>query len=358
MSPPRRAKKARILRPQDTCLAMLKAHKPSLAFKAKTKPQWQAWQHKLREAIVHELEPMPARVPLRAEVLMTREAPAYCAQKVVFDSDAFSSVPAWVLVPHTATSGNPAPGVLCLHGHGMGKDAVVGFDDHGVEINDYQKQFARQFALRGYVAISIDFRGFGERKDTDEWVRRPGRDGCNVAYLATGYFGYHMLALQLWDAMRTVDYLQARPEVDAQRIGCLGVSFGGTMSTYLAALDDRIQVAMIGCYLSSIGDALERGNFCGSQYMPGLLKYGEVSDVASLIAPRPLLVGVGERDECFKLSDALRAYKRVARAYKVADASGKLAIDCFPGGHEFNGGKVFEWFDRWLEHDPLVDPSA
>lgn len=355
---PKRPQKARILRPQDTCLAMLKANKPSMSFNAKTKAQCKAWQRKFKQAILRELRPLPDKAPLRPKVLMARQMPAYRAEKVIFDSDAFSSVPAWVLAPNTATPENPAPGVLCLHGHGIGKDALVGFDDEGGEISDCQKKFARQFALRGYVTISIDFRGFGERKDTDEWVRRPGRDGCNVAYLAAGYFGYHLLALQIWDGMRTLDYLQTRPEVDAQRIGCLGVSFGGTMTTYLTALDDRIRVAMIGCYLSSIGEALARANFCGAQYMPGLLKYGEISDVASLIAPRPLLVEVGERDECFKLSDALRAHKRLKRAYKAAGVPGRLALDCFPGGHEFNGGKVFDWFDRWLDHDPLSDPTA
>ena len=278
---PKSPRRERILRPQDSCLAMLKANKPSLAFTAKTKREWQTWRRKLKQTILGELKPFPKKVALRPEVLDTRETPAFRAEKVVFDSDAFSSVPAWVLVPHTATADTP------------------GFDDEGIEIVDYQKKSARQFALRGYVTLSIDFRCFGERQDDDEWVRRPNRDGCNVAYFAAGYFGYQMLALQLWDAMRSIDYLQSRPEVDGKRIGCQGVSFGGTMTTYLAALDDRVQVAMIGCYLSSIADALERANFCGVQYMPGLLKYGEISDVASLIAPRPLMVEVGERDACF-----------------------------------------------------------
>ena len=350
---PKSPRRRRILRPEESCLAMLKANKPSLPFKAKTQTEWQTWRRKFKQAIFGELKPFPKEVALRPEVLDARETPAFRAEKIVFNSDAFSSVPGWVLIPHTATAETPAPGVLCLHGHGVGKNALVGFDDEGIEVGDYQRKSARQFALRGYVTLSIDFRCFGERQDDNEWVRRPDRDGCNVAYFAAGYFGYQMLTLQLWDAMRSIDYLQSRPEVDGKRIGCQGVSFGGTMTTYLAALDERVQVAMIGCYMSSIAEALERANFCGVQYMPGLLKYGEISDVASLIAPRPLMVEVGERDDCFKLSDALRAFKRVKKAYKAADVPSKLALDSFPGGHEFSGAKTFDWFDRWLEHDPM-----
>jgi fermentation-respiration switch protein FrsA (DUF1100 family) len=82
--------------------------------------------------------------------------------------------------------------------------------------------------------------------------------------------------------------------------------------------------------------------------MPGLLKYGDISDVATLIAPRPLLVEIGKEDTCFLVDDALKAYRRIEKAYEVIGEKEKVDVDLFPGPHEFSGRKAFDWFARWL----------
>jgi dienelactone hydrolase len=337
----------RLYHARDSALARLRTAKLPLRFAARTETQWRQWRTRLRRAIRNELRPMPDPVPLRPQVLERTDKGTYIREKVVFDSEAFGSVPAYVLVPKGLKRGEKRPAILCAHGHGIGKDALVGLEVDGEPIYDYQKQMAVQFTERGYVTISPDWRNFGERADTAEWVRG-SRDKCNVASLAERYFGYHMLALEICDAQRTLDYLQSRREVDPRRIGCIGVSFGGTMTTYLSALDQRVKVAVISGYLSSLKNALGRANFCGSQMMPGLLKHCEISDVAGLIAPRPLLAEIGEEDTCFEVKDAMAAYRRVRQVYEVAGALDRIAVDRFPGPHEFSGLKAFDWFDKWL----------
>jgi dienelactone hydrolase len=170
--------------------------------------------------------------------------------------------------------------------------------------------------------------------------------------MASGYLGYHLLALQIWDGMRTVDYLQSRPEVDPDRLGVAGLSFGGTMTTYLAALEPRLKVACISGYLSTVkGDAMGMrglGNFCGAQYMPGLLTLGDIPDVAGLIAPKPLLIEMGEQDTCFVIDDMRAAYAHLERIYAAAGASDRLDADIHPGPHAWSGRKAFDWFARWL----------
>jgi dienelactone hydrolase len=152
--------------------------------------------------------------------------------------------------------------------------------------------------------------------------------------------------------MRCVDYLQSRPEVDPDRLGIGGLSFGGTMTTYLAALEPRLKVACISGYVSTVkGDAITmrgKGNFCGAQYMPGLLTIGDIPEVAGLIAPKPLCVEMGEEDQCFVIDDAKAAYAQVERIYAAAGASDHLIGDVFPGGHEWSGRESFPWFERWL----------
>ncbi|MBT4498449.1 MAG: alpha/beta fold hydrolase, partial [Gemmatimonadetes bacterium] len=218
-------------------------------------------------------------------------------------------------------------------GHGVGKEGLVG------DSADYQKQLPIELARRGFVTMVPDWRGFGERADRDEWVRRPSRDGCNVAYLGYGYFGYQLLQLDICDARRCLDYLQSLPEVDDRRLGCMGCSFGGTMTTYTAALDRRIKAAVIVCYMSSIEDALGdrgKGNTCGSQFMFGLGQLGNISDVAGLIAPRACMVQIGSDDTCFVEADALKAFRHLRTIYRAAGAGRDLILDNFEGGHEID----------------------
>jgi dienelactone hydrolase len=295
---------------------------------------WQQWRRAFRRRLVQDLGPRPEAVPLEVEVLERVAFPGYSREKIIFNPDPFSSIPAYVLIPEGAGPQDRRPAVLCAHGHGSGKDSLV-----GVVPEEYQKQLAVALALQGFVTIAPDWRGFGERLDRDEWVRRPGRDGCNVAYLAYGYFGYQMLHLDIRDAQRCLDYLQTRPEVDGRRLGCMGCSFGGTMTTYVSALDSRIKAAVIVCYLSTLADALNdrgRGNTCGSQFMFGLGRSGDIADVAGLIAPRACMVQIGSRDGCFVEADALAAFQHLETIYQAAGAPQRLVLDHFAGVHEID----------------------
>lgn len=339
----------RYLRPADAIIARWAATPKPFAFAGTTPADWAAWRRRFLPALLAELGPTPEPVPLAAEITATVDCGSYLRHHVLYDTEAYATVPAWLLVPKAATAENPVPGILCAHGHGPGKDALVGLNVEGLPVEDARYcLLANQLAEAGYVVISPDWRGFGERKDTDPWVRRPGRDGCNVYYLAAGYLGYHSLALQIHDGRRTIDYLQSLPEVRPDKIGCCGLSFGGTMTTYLSALDDRIGCAVICCYLSTLGNALKRANFCGAQYMPGLGKLADIPDVAGLIAPRPMMAEMGEQDACFTIDDAFQAYQHVERIYTAAGVPERCAVDRFEGEHEVHGTMMFDWMAQWL----------
>ncbi len=306
---------------------------PPLHFDGRNKQDWEEWRTRFRRNLVKDLGPTPEPLPLEVEVLEHTQLDGYTREKIIFNPDPFSSIPAYILTPDGADAENPAPAVLCAHGHGIGKDGAVGV------VDDYQKQYAVELTKRGFVTLAPDWRCFGERKDRDAWVRRPSRDGCNVAYLAFGYFGYQLLRLNISDGQRCLDYLQSRPEVDRNRLGCMGCSFGGTMTTYISALDHRVKAAVIVCYLSTLTDALNdrgRGNTCGSQFMFGLRKAGDIADVAGLIAPRACMAQIGSDDMCFIEADALQAFKQVEKIYAASGRSDRLVLDHFQGEHEIN----------------------
>lgn len=338
---------------RDSINALLKTE-PRMGFSGSTEKGWESWRTAFREQLLQNLGRFPDRVPLDADIVETSKEDGYTREKVIFDSERFASVPAYVLIPDDLEDGERRPGILAAHGHGGGKDDVAGIarsKQDADRIRALNYDYGLELVRRGYVVIAPDWRAFGEREPDIDWVRT-SRDKCNVSYLAFGYFGYHLLALDIWDGMRTLDYLQSRHEVDPGRLGMAGLSFGGTMTTYLSALDPRIRVAVISGYISTVrGDALTdrgKGNTCGNQYSPSLLLYGDIPDVAGLIAPRPLLVEMGERDECFVIEDARSAFEHLSRIYRAAGVPERLELDVFPGAHAFSGAKAFDWFERWL----------
>lgn len=343
----------RSLNPYDAAGTMARTIEPSLPCVAENVSDWQVWRRAFERALWANLGRMPAAVPLAAECTEVVDCEDHIRERVVFDTTPFDSVPAYVLLPKDMAPGERRPGILAAHGHGNGKTDVSGAHppEHEDQVKAHNYDYARQFVRRGYVVIAPDWRGFGERQSPADWARA-GRDKCNVNYMAYGYFGYHLLTLQIWDGMRTLDYLQSRPEVDPTRIGCAGLSLGGTMTTYLAALDSRIRVACISGYLSTVRhDAITdrgQGNFCGAQYSPGLLEIGDIPDVACLIAPRPLIAEMGIRDTCFVIDDVKAAYEQVERLYQATGYADCIDCDIFDGGHQFSGRKSFAWFEKWL----------
>jgi dienelactone hydrolase len=352
---------SRLIDPLDGLLARARATASTAWSLPQTPEEWRDWRPRTVARLKEALGTWPERVPLAAEETDRHDEGDHWRVRVLYDSDAFSTVPAWLLLPKDIPTGERRPALLCAHGHGRGKDDPAGVVDPTLSAEERQRQeanisvhnydYARQFVRHGYVCLVPDWRGFGERRPPADWIRSR-RDPCNVLYLAYGYFGFQLLALDLWDGMRGIDYLQSRPEVDPARLGCVGLSFGGTMTTYLTALDERIKAADIVCYLSTVrDDALGHrglGNFCGSQFLRELLTFGDISTIASLIAPRPLLVEIGQRDDCFVVDDALRCYREVEQTYSAAGAGDRLSRDVFDGPHAFGGRLAFDFFARWL----------
>jgi len=346
--------KTRYLSPFDSVHAWLANEPAKLTFSGSTSDDWLRWRRVFDASLRRLLGPLPDPVPLDPEITETVDCGDYIRERVVYDTERFCSAVAYVLVPKGIQPGEKRPGILAAHGHGRGKAdvcAVAETPEEQQHVDEIHYAYAVQFARRGYVVIAPDWRGFGERKSPAQWARE-GRDPCNVNYMAEGYLGYHLLTLQIWDGMCTLDYLQSRPEVDPDRLGIGGLSFGGTMTTYLAALDPRIKVACISGYLSTVRhDAIGlrgNGNFCGAQYMPGLLTIGDIAEVAGLIAPRPLVAEIGAQDMCFVVDDARGSFEQVSRIYAAAGAADRIEGDFHPEGHVWSGRKSFPWFERWL----------
>ena len=317
------------------------AHRPSHAFQPGI--DFNTWRDNLLRALDGLLGPLPAPVDPEPVELERTACRGYVQTKLVYRSAPEVDVPAYLLVPDGVDARHPAPAILALHGHGGGKGDLL---DDGASGGIYHS-FGRRFAERGYVVLATDAPGFGERGQG--FRRYGGRDGCNINFLKLALFGRNLMTLAIWDDLRALDLLEARPEVLRERIGIAGLSFGGTRAMYLAALDTRVAAVVVSGYLTTFrAYALAAGNFCGAQFLPGVYDLADVADIHGCIAPRPLLIQAGRVDRGFDVTASRQAHAHLASIYAAAGAADRLARDEFDGGHEFLPEAPLDFMDRWL----------
>jgi dienelactone hydrolase len=301
--------------------------------------QFGAWRDRCRDRLAGLLGPMPEGVAPRFEVLSEEPAEGYCRQKVVFDTEPTMSVPAYLLIPDERAAAGPA--VVAVHGHGPGKAAVCGVEPTEAPNGDYAVQLVR----RGFVVLAPDLRCFGERRDWNP----PDHYACDTNLVHALMAGVSPLSQNLWDLMCCVDVLQAHPLVDPGRVGAAGLSYGGTLSLFLAAWDDRVKAAVVSGYLSSWADSHKvPWNMCGSQVLTGVLGQLEHVDLGAMVAPRPLLVETGTEDMIFPLAAAQAAVRDLGKVYAHAGAAAALEHDVFTGGHHWHGARAYPFLQRWL----------
>lgn len=328
-----------------------KNHKPLLSFRH-AGITFEEWHKAAHEKLLELLGDFPEKVELEPVIEYSENQGEYIRQRVVFNADKYMKIPCYVLIPANRKLGEKLPAIVCSHGHGpFGKDPVAGVEGsgaHTAEIAKMNYNYAEQMAKAGFVTIAPDLRGFGERREYIE-ATSTGRDLCNINFIKGALLGIYPLTLNIWDISRCIDYLETMEEVDANRIGMMGLSYGGTVTTFATAAEPRIKAADIIGYVNPFSEfAIKRANFCGSQMVPNLYKYFDTYDIAGLIAPRPLLLEMGLFDHCFYYKDLHQGYLGTKEIYDAAGIPDLLHTDIHPGGHQFGGNKAAEFFRKYL----------
>jgi predicted esterase len=182
---------------------------------------------------------------------------------------------------------------------------------------------------------------------------RAGLDekSCEMVASVSLMLGKTLAGLRVWDVMRTLDYIRTRAEAMTEKIACVGLSGGGSTTLYATALDERIRLAVIAGAFCTYRASIMSIVHCPDNYVPGILRYGELADVAGLIAPRPLLIEHGTQDPIFPIAGVRQAYRDLKRVYSLLECADHLENDYFPGGHQFGGRKTFQWLDQWFAQD-------
>ncbi len=321
-----------------------------LRFQARTRGQAEAWQKQLRAKVTELVGGFPAaRPPLAPVTLETRAFPGYRREKIVFDASPGVSVLAYLLLPDKAKT--PAPTMICIPGHGRGVDDIVGIDDKGRDRTDkagYQHDFAIQVAEAGMAAVAIEPMAFGCRRDAITARKGLSASACQPTAGGALLVGQTMVGWRVWDVMRTLDYIATRAELDSGRVGCMGISGGGTITVFATALEPRIRVALVSGYLNTFRDSVGSLSHCIDNYVPGILNWAEMYDVAGLIAPRPLFVESGDKDNIFPIAASVESFTKVREVYGVFGAAERIEQEVFPGEHSFWGKRGISFLARQL----------
>ena len=297
-------------------------------FPGYTKAEWMAKAAELREHILvsNGLTPMPEKTPLNAHVFGRIEREDYTVEKAYFEA-----------YPGFFTTGNlyrpkgmkgPFPGIVSPHGH-WGRGRLENSEAGSVPgrcIN---------FAKQGYVIFSYDMVG---RCDSGEQIDH-AYGGEREAL-----WGLSLMALQLWNGVRAVDFLETLPDVDADRIGCTGASGGGTQTFMLTAIDDRIKVS---APVNMISAHMQGGCLC--ENAPNLRVDISNIEIGALMAPKPLLLvsatGDWTRNTPTVESPAIRS---IYAHFGAEDKVHEVQIDADHNYNKDSREAVYAWFGKWF----------
>src|SRR3954469_13330671 len=340
----------------------------------------QAWQTRARATVLDRLFYAPPAVAPAPQVFRREDRGDYLQEYLTFQTTPDIRVPAYVLIPKQAKF--PAPGIVALHCHGgfyvWGKEKLVELDREHPALTDYKQDLyqgtsvATELVRRGYVVIVIDAFYWGERRmlldddppsyrDSQTMTKpdvaafnRRSQEGEQLVARSLLTAGVTWPGVLLWDDLRTVDYLASRPEVDPQRLGCVGLSLGGYRSFLLAALDPRIKVAVDVGWMTSFASQIKRNvvHTIGLTFhIAGLYRYLDLPDLAALIAPRSLLVINGSKDALFAPEGVRAAYDKIGACFQKAGVADRQHCRLYDAPHQFNRqmqDEAFKWVAQWL----------
>jgi hypothetical protein len=326
--------------------------KPRFAFAATTLEQLRGWQEEFRPALQRALglEAMLADLQEhtpRAELQKSEVLGDIIRERWLLWTEPTVPLPFYLLRRRDASGRLPL--VLTPHGHNH-PDIYAGIaahDDERASMKEGERDIAVQAAHEGYLALAPTTRGFGETRTT-AGKKDGALSSCRVELLHGLLVGRTAIGERVWDMSRLIDWALTRDDVDGSRIAITGNSGGGTVSLFAAACDTRIAVAVPSCYFCTFVGSIGTIHHCDCNYVPGILRLGEMYDVAGLVAPRPFCAIAGKEDSIFPIEHVQRAYEKLTKVYQVAGAQERCCLHIGEGGHRYYKAGSWPFIRKWF----------
>ena len=339
--------RAQVKRINDDCLADLT-----------TKEEWEKRRPELRRQFLDMmgLHPLPPRTPLNAVVTGTTDGGTFTVERLHFQSMPGLYVTANLYLPKRREGRLPTILYVCGHGN-----VVIDGVSYGSKVH-YQYHPA-WFASNGYACLILDTVELAEIRGDHH-----GTHGAKMWWWQSR--GYTPAGVELWNAMRALDYLETRPEVDATRFGLTGRSGGGATSWWVAAADERVKAGvpvagiadlhahLIEAPAPRLADGVIAGH-CDCMFPVNTYRW-DFAQVAALIAPRPLLLGNSDKDDIFPVQGYRRLADKTRKVYELYGAAEKFQLLETKGPHsdtpELHRG-INAWMAKWLKTDTTEQPA-
>lgn len=346
---------------KDNLPVTVKQIKSRLTFPMAWNPQVKdlaAWR-KAGVAKVWELTwQAPDKTPFEAQVMGEVDRGSYVARKVVFNLTADSRVMGLLLVPKGK---GPFPAAVMYHDHGskfdIGKEKLIetfGDDARLESSKGWAKKFftsrfpGDELAKRGYVVFATDALGWGDRGTLTYDMQQAL--AANFANMGSSLAG--QMALE--DA-RAADFVASLPEVNKKQVAAVGFSMGAFRAWQAAVLSDSVTASVVVNWMATAdglmvpGNNQLRGGSAWQMVHPGLMRFLDYPDVASLAAPKPMLMFAGEKDNLFPMDSVKAAFDKMARVWNAWKAGDKFETRVWSGGHVFEQPQqdfAYDWLDK------------
>jgi dienelactone hydrolase len=320
-----------------------------------------AWRRRARAKVEELLWQPEDHTPFDVEIIDEQPRDGYRQRQVLFNVTRHSRVRASMLVPDGP---GPFPAALLLHDHGakfdIGKEKLIEpwYDD--TRLASAQAWSAKYFsggfvgnrlAERGYAVLAVDALGWGDRGGL-------AYDGQQALASNLYNLGSSPAGLMAREDVRAAALLAGLPEVDQRRVAAVGFSMGGYRAWQVAALSEHIAATVSACWMTGLkemmvpGNNTLRGQSAFFMLHPGLARFLDIPDVASIAAPRPMMLLDGENDPLFTASGVEVAYAKMRAVWESLAAGDRLSTKTWPGlGHVFvqeMQDEAFAWLDSAL----------
>jgi len=272
----------------------------------------------------------------------------YVREKVLIRTGKETLMPVYLLVPKRAP--RPLPVAIAFHGHGYGVKDIVGLWEDGQERSvpdGYHKDFAVALCRRGFAVAAPEISCFGERQTDFSYLNTTvgqwAPTTCAHSAMLAFHLGASVVGMRVRDGKRLVDYLETRKDLDTKRLGAMGISGGGMHTFFSTACDPRIKACVVSGYFSTFQHSILGISHCTCNFVPGLHRFGEIYDLAGLIAPRPMLVEAASYDPIFPIRNVKNAVTRASAVYRVFGGRGGIETDYFEGRHQISGRRAYDF---------------
>lgn len=275
-----------------------------------------------------------------------KQLDGFCDVRFTFSSEEGYTVPCHLWIPDGVKK---APMVICLQGHSTGMHISMGrpkYPGDEVTISGGDRDFAVQIVKEGYIALVIEQRCFGEcgGKSADLL-----ESGCSYASMTALLYGRTVIGERVFDTSRAIDVVLAHfSQADAENIGCMGNSGGGTATTYIGALEPRVKISMPSCAVCTFKDSIAAMAHCHCNFVPHIAEYFDMAELCGMIAPRKLIVVNGAEDPIFPKAGVEETLREAAKYFEAAGVPENLAHVEGPEGHRFYAAPAWPVYRKML----------